>query len=73
MEPKLTFEVALKKLETLVKELETGDMELENAVKKYNEGIELAKYCHELLQNAQSVVVKSMKDDEAVDFPVKED
>jgi len=73
MESKLTFEVALKKLETLVKELETGDMELENAVKKYNEGIELAKYCHELLQNAQSVVVKLMKDDEAVDFPVKED
>ena len=33
-----TFEEALQNLETLVKELENGDIELNEAVKKYNEG-----------------------------------
>ena len=70
---KLSFEVALKKLETLVKELESGELELEVAVKKYQEGIELAKYCHDLLKNAENVVVKMMKDDELIDFPKLEE
>ena len=70
---KLSFEAALKKLETLVKELETGELELESAVKKYQEGIEMAKYCHDLLKNAESVVVKMMKDDQIVDFPKLEE
>ena len=70
---KLSFETALKKLETLVKELESGELELEIAVKKYQEGIEMAKYCHDLLKNAENVVVKMMKDDELVDFPKLED
>jgi exodeoxyribonuclease VII small subunit len=73
MESKWTFETALKKLETLVKELESGELELENAVKKYQEGIELAKYCHDLLKNAENVVVKMMKDDELVEFPTTEE
>lgn len=70
---KMTFEVALKKLESLVKELESGDLALEVAVKKYQEGIEMAKYCHDLLKNAENVVVKMMKDDELVDFPKLEE
>ncbi len=70
---KLSFEAALKKLETFVKELESGELELENAVKKYQEGIEMAKYCHDLLKNAENVVVKMMKDDQLVDFPKLED
>lgn len=70
---KLSFETALKKLETLVKDLESGELELEVAVKKYQEGIEMAKYCHDLLKNAENVVVKMMKDDELVDFPKLEE
>jgi exodeoxyribonuclease VII small subunit len=73
METKLTFEASLKKLESLVKELESGELQLEIAVKKYQEGIELAKYCHDLLKNAENVVVKMMKDDEIVDFPTNEE
>ena len=69
MMEKMTFEVALKKLEALVKELESGELDLEVAVKKYQEGIDLAKFCHDLLKNAENVVVKMMKDDNLVDFP----
>ena len=42
-----TFEQALGELETLVKELENGDIELNDAVKKYNDGMKLSKYCHD--------------------------
>lgn len=63
-----TFEQALEELETLVKELENGDIELNIAVKKYNEGMKLSKHCHDLLKSAESVIVKMMKDDKLVDF-----
>ena len=63
-----TFEQALEELETLVKELENGEIELNEAVKKYNDGMKLSKYCHDLLKDAEGVIVKMMKDDELVDF-----
>ena len=63
-----TFEQALSELETLVKELESGEIELNEAVKKYNEGMKLSKHCHDLLKDAESVIVKMMKEDKEVDF-----
>lgn len=63
-----TFEQALEKLEQLVKELENGEIELNDAVAKYNEGMKLSKYCHDLLKDAEGVIVKMMKDDKLVDF-----
>jgi len=63
-----TFEQALVELESLVKELENGEIELNQAVKKYNEGMKLSKYCHDLLKNAEGVIVKMMKNDELSDF-----
>jgi len=63
-----TFEKALSELESLVKELEHGEIELNDAVKKYNDGMKLSKYCHDLLKDAEGVIVKMMKDDKLEDF-----
>jgi exodeoxyribonuclease VII small subunit len=63
-----TFEKALSELEILVKELENGEIELNDAVKKYNDGMKLSKYCHDLLKDAEGVIVKMMKDDKLEDF-----
>jgi len=63
-----TFEKALSELESLVKELENGEIELNDAVKKYNDGMKLSKYCHDLLKDAEGVIVKMMKDDKLEDF-----
>ena len=68
MSEEKSFEKALEELEALVKELENGEIELSEAVKKYNEGMQLSKYCHDLLKDAESVIVKMMKDDKLVDF-----
>jgi exodeoxyribonuclease VII small subunit len=63
-----TFEQALEQLEILVRDLENGEIELNDAVTKYNEGMKLSKYCHDLLKDAEGVIVKMMKDDKLVDF-----
>ena len=54
---KLTFEEKIIKLEKLVKQLETGENSLDESVKLYKEGINLAKECHEELQQAEKSVV----------------
>ena len=49
----MKFEEALKKLEKLVEELESGKLALEDSLKKYEEGIKLSRFCHKTLQAAQ--------------------
>ena len=65
---KLSFEENLNKLEELVKKLESGENSLDKAVKLYQEGIALAKVCHEDLKKAEEVIVKLMDSNELVDF-----
>ncbi|HPE00246.1 MAG TPA: exodeoxyribonuclease VII small subunit [Bacillota bacterium] len=65
---KLSFEENLNKLEELVKRLESGENSLDEAVKLYQEGIALAKVCHEELKQAEEVIVKLMDSNELVDF-----
>ncbi|MFH1878232.1 MAG: exodeoxyribonuclease VII small subunit [Candidatus Omnitrophota bacterium] len=52
----ISFEKALEKLETIVEELETGDLTLDVSLKKYEEGIVLARKCHEKLDKAKAKV-----------------
>jgi len=49
----LKFEEALKKLEKIVEDLENGDLSLDEALKKYQEGIELSRICNQRLDNAK--------------------
>ncbi|PKK94492.1 MAG: exodeoxyribonuclease VII small subunit [Tenericutes bacterium HGW-Tenericutes-5] len=65
---KISFEENLNKLEELVKKLESGDNSLDEAVKLYQEGIALAKVCHEELKQAEEVIVKLMDSNDLVDF-----
>ncbi|MBO7097577.1 MAG: exodeoxyribonuclease VII small subunit [Alphaproteobacteria bacterium] len=55
---KLTFEDALQKLEVIVRELETGQIKLDDAVKVYEEGVRLKKLCEKKLSDAQMKVEK---------------
>lgn len=74
METEKTFETNLKDLENLVKELEAGNVPLEDAIKKYTEAMELAKSCSEKLNNATEKVNKILASDgELKDFEVKEE
>lgn len=49
----LSFEEAIKELEKTVNELESEKLTLEESVKKFEKGMELSKYCNELLDKAE--------------------
>ena len=59
---KKTFEQAMKQLEQIVQDLESGDMPLEKAIKKFEEGIQLSKYCTGKLDESEKRITILMKD-----------
>ena len=52
----IKFEESLKRLEKIVEDLEKGDLSLDEALKKYQEGIELARTCSLRLENAKKKI-----------------
>ena len=50
---KQTFEEAMKQLEQIVQELESGDLPLEKAILKYEEGVRLSRFCSEKLDETE--------------------
>ncbi len=66
------FEQSLEELETIVKELESGNVDLDNAINKYTEAMKLAKFCSEKLDDATKKVNKILtEDNELKDFNVE--
>ena len=57
----IEFEVALKKLELIVQNLENGDLSLEHALKQYEDGVKMADMCSKRLSEAQKRVEVLMK------------
>ena len=58
---KLSFEDGMRRLEEIINSLESGKVELENAVELYTEGIKLQEYCEVKLNNAKLKVEKIVK------------
>ena len=56
-----SFEEALEKLEKIVLELEEGELSLEEALKKFEEGVELSRFCTRKLTQAEEKVKKLIK------------
>ncbi len=55
---RLSFEDALSELETIVRQLEDGKGELDQAIKTYERGAQLKRHCEAKLQEAQIRVEK---------------
>ena len=56
MSDEIKFEKALEKLEKIVEELENGNVALEEALKKYEEGVKLSRLCQTRLAQAEKKV-----------------
>lgn len=54
----LSFEDALKRLETIVQRLESGDESLDSSIKLYTEGDALKVQCERRLKDAQARIEK---------------
>ena len=58
----ISFEEALKELESIVQKLESGQVKLEEAVVAYEKGVQMQKICEEKLKEAQMRVEKLILD-----------
>ncbi len=52
----LNFETSLKELEKIVRELESGDVSLDDSLKKFEQGIDLYKNCRKTLEGAEKKI-----------------
>ena len=55
-EKELTFEESLARLEQIVKELESGNVPLDDLMKLYDEGTALVKFCTKKIGDAEQKV-----------------
>lgn len=73
-EKKKTFEENLEELETIVKNLESGEVSLDDAINKFNEAMKIAKLCDEKLKEAEENINKVLnKDGKLEDFSLDDD
>jgi|SRR5262245_64421507 len=49
----LDFEQSMKRLETIVEELESGELSLEDSIARYEEGIQLSRRLHKVLDESE--------------------
>ena len=64
------FEKALEELESLVEQLESGDLSLDQSLQQFKRGVELTRHCQGVLDQAQQSVQKLIdNDDEASAVP----
>jgi exodeoxyribonuclease VII small subunit len=61
---KKTFEQSMKQLEQIIQELESGDLPLEKAIKKFEEGIQLSRSCSKMLDETDKKVSILLEDTE---------
>ena len=60
----MSFEENMEALEKTVQELENGNLNLEDSIKKFEEGINLSKKCNDILEEAEKrITVLINKDD----------
>lgn len=64
MEENLNFETTIKSLEQIVGELEKGDLNLDESVKKFEEGMALSKKCTKILDEAEKKITILIRDGE---------
>lgn len=62
----MSFEEALMELEEIVRKLESGTGELDEAIDSYSRGAELKKHCELKLKDAQTRIDKIVKDTNGV-------
>ena len=57
------FEESMKKLEVIVTELENGNLNLDESVKRFEEGMKIAKQCNTILENAEKKITILLEKD----------
>ena len=71
---KVKFEDKIKELETIINELENGEIDLEDSIEKYTKAMKLVKECDEQLKKIEENVNKIVKENGKIeDFSIEEE
>ena len=62
MENNKSFEEMMQSLEQIANELESGNLSLDDSVKKFEQGMEISKECSKILENAEKKITILTKD-----------
>lgn len=57
------FEESMEKLENIVVELENGKLNLDESVKKFEEGMKIARQCNTILEDAEKKITILLEED----------
>ena len=72
MEKKVKFEDQIKELESIINELETGEVDLDTSIEKYTKAMSLVKSCDEKLKKIDEQVSKLVTENNTIeDFNVE--
>jgi exodeoxyribonuclease VII small subunit len=58
------FEKALTELESLVEQMESGELNLDQSLAKFKRGVELTRHCQSVLDKAQQTVHQLLDPDD---------
>ena len=72
MEKEKKFEEKMKDLETIVNELESGELDLDSSIEKYTQAMKLVKECDEKLKTVEEQVNKIVTENGTIeDFNIE--
>lgn len=63
---KENFEELMKKLETTVQVLEKGELNLDESVAEFEKGMEMAKTCNQMLEEAEKKITILLQNDDKI-------
>ena len=58
----INFETSMEQLEKIVQDLEKGDLNLDDSIKKFEEGMKISKECNRFLEEAEKRITVLIKD-----------
>jgi len=62
----LNFEDTMKELELVIKELESGELNLDDSVKKFEKGMSLSKNANKMIEEAEKKIMILIKNEDNV-------
>ncbi|MEM9416059.1 MAG: exodeoxyribonuclease VII small subunit [Planctomycetota bacterium] len=68
----LSFEQAIEKLESMIDDIESGEVGLEEAISRYEQGQQLVKRCRTILDKAEQRIAELTPDNASPDTDVDE-
>ena len=60
---KKSFEEQIAELEKIINELENGNLNLDDSVVKFEEGMKISKECNKMLENAEKKITILLNDE----------